>query len=414
VVRTESGTDRTKPAQKHRADLRAAGSERPWIGTVRPEGSVVDDNQFSDQVARWGGNLLRWARQHAGNEHDAQDLFQEVLARAWERREQLREGERFDGWLFTIARNILNDHGRRSARAPSMSQPVDDAFAENVPSPDAEPGPVSIEDVRGIFARLLETLTAAVATDPSAERFANYLRAGAEVGYHDKQSWANRLGITVESLRAYTYQFAAWCRENGVSRADYVGVLVGLSILGASGVTRASGPDTASDGKTVAAIDDFCREMLARIASLWPTFAERKYRSTLDSKRRTPLTRGELFDCLSRMLASKESQEEYGREARVRDSMADWFGGPSLEVMGDDPAYADADRKRAGLWSFLNYAFWVNLYPTESTYDDFRAAWGVFRKTPTPPTEVVISRSGGLAASILGIFDRFYQSLRPG
>jgi RNA polymerase sigma-70 factor, ECF subfamily len=54
------------------------------------------------------------------------DLVQDVLLRMHERREQLREEDRFEAWAFRIARNALVDHYRRqrpSEELPELVEP---------------------------------------------------------------------------------------------------------------------------------------------------------------------------------------------------------------------------------------------------------------------------------------------------
>jgi RNA polymerase sigma-70 factor (ECF subfamily) len=47
------------------------------------------------------------------NPSDAQDLTQEAFIKAWRRRGQLRDGQKADAWLSSIARNTAYDHLRR-------------------------------------------------------------------------------------------------------------------------------------------------------------------------------------------------------------------------------------------------------------------------------------------------------------
>ena len=69
------------------------------------------------------------------DEEAAEDLAQEVLAKAWEKLSELHVPEAFRGWLQAIAANAARNWCRRPAPPASL-----DAL-ETVP-PDAAPGPL--------------------------------------------------------------------------------------------------------------------------------------------------------------------------------------------------------------------------------------------------------------------------------
>ena len=60
--------------------------------------------------------LTRFFRHRVSSAEDAEDLTQEVFLRAHNAEAQLRDDERFESWLFSIARNALTDFYRRNAR----------------------------------------------------------------------------------------------------------------------------------------------------------------------------------------------------------------------------------------------------------------------------------------------------------
>lgn len=63
-------------------------------------------------------DLLGAARYMADSRADAEDVVAEAVARAWERREDLRDPERFRGWIFRILRNCFLGRRRRADRRP--------------------------------------------------------------------------------------------------------------------------------------------------------------------------------------------------------------------------------------------------------------------------------------------------------
>ena len=51
--------------------------------------------------------LLRFGRVLTGRAHEAEDLAQETLARAWERKDDLDDPARLLPWLLSIQRNLF-------------------------------------------------------------------------------------------------------------------------------------------------------------------------------------------------------------------------------------------------------------------------------------------------------------------
>jgi RNA polymerase sigma-70 factor, ECF subfamily len=58
--------------------------------------------------------VYQFALRLTGDVHLADDVTQETLLRAWDRRGQLRESQSARAWLFQIAANVWRDHCRRS------------------------------------------------------------------------------------------------------------------------------------------------------------------------------------------------------------------------------------------------------------------------------------------------------------
>jgi RNA polymerase sigma-70 factor, ECF subfamily len=80
--------------------------------------TTPDAAWFEEQVMDLLPDLLSGARAMAGNRADAEDLVADTVARAWQRREDLRERERFRGWLFRILRNGFISRLRKEKRCP--------------------------------------------------------------------------------------------------------------------------------------------------------------------------------------------------------------------------------------------------------------------------------------------------------
>lgn len=72
--------------------------------------------------------LFRFALKRVADEATAEDIVHDVLVRAYDRRDTLRDGDRFEQWLYQITRNALIDHYR--ARRPTEPLPADLAAAD--------------------------------------------------------------------------------------------------------------------------------------------------------------------------------------------------------------------------------------------------------------------------------------------
>jgi RNA polymerase sigma-70 factor (ECF subfamily) len=88
---------------------------------------------FPDELVRHRPALERSARRLCRNRHDAEDLVQATLVRAWQARAQFLPGGNIGGWLY----RILSNHHRDTLRRRSGVQ---------VPLPDDVPDPAPADD----------------------------------------------------------------------------------------------------------------------------------------------------------------------------------------------------------------------------------------------------------------------------
>ncbi len=81
-----------------------------------------EETWFAEAVLDLLPALLSGALSMAASRADAEDLVADAVARAWERRADLRERDRLRGWLFRILRNcFLSERRRRHARPHEIS-----------------------------------------------------------------------------------------------------------------------------------------------------------------------------------------------------------------------------------------------------------------------------------------------------
>lgn len=56
-----------------------------------------------------------------GNLTEAEDVLQEFFLRVLNRKDQLRDAEKLNAWLYSILRSTLNDHYRKNSRDRRLS-----------------------------------------------------------------------------------------------------------------------------------------------------------------------------------------------------------------------------------------------------------------------------------------------------
>ncbi len=130
------------------------------------------------------GPLRRYARSLARDESQAEDLVQDTLVRAYERRGSFRPGGNLRGWLLSILHNTFIDHRRRHvAEFRRLEQAA--ALADTVVPPEQE-SRLRLQQVQAAFTSL-----------PDEQRAALHLVAIEGLSY---QEAANALKIPVGTL----------------------------------------------------------------------------------------------------------------------------------------------------------------------------------------------------------------------
>ena len=73
-----------------------------------------DPRKFGLLYEKYANPIYRYSFTRTGNTHIAEDITSQTFLSAFESFSKFRQNGNFGSWLFTIARNKVNDHFRRS------------------------------------------------------------------------------------------------------------------------------------------------------------------------------------------------------------------------------------------------------------------------------------------------------------
>jgi len=164
---------------------------------------LLEDEAFDGHYRELRSGLLRFVSSRVRDPHAAQDLVQEVYAKAFRHRERYDEARSFKTWVFTIARNACIDYLRRRVRDPLAG------VAPNAPSPvpdldaleERRPGDPAAAAER---ADLLEAVRRELALLPDHRRAAVEMKIVEGLTYRE----------IAEALGAPLGTVAFWVRES--------------------------------------------------------------------------------------------------------------------------------------------------------------------------------------------------------
>ena len=81
--------------------------------------------EISERIVELLPRLRRFARSLSRNQHDADDLVQSVVERAWRNIAQLKPGANLHSWMFGIMKNAWIDDRRARGRRGEVALPED-------------------------------------------------------------------------------------------------------------------------------------------------------------------------------------------------------------------------------------------------------------------------------------------------
>ncbi len=133
---------------------------------------------------------------------DVNDIVQETFTLAWRRIGSLRSPERFRPWLLQIARRSVIEHGRRTARRPTLDGDDDLALSA---IPDAADGPELVHELHELSGRLRSAL------EGLSRRDATVITLAAQLGFGPAEI-AAAIGTTPNTAKVVLHRARARMR----------------------------------------------------------------------------------------------------------------------------------------------------------------------------------------------------------
>lgn len=148
------------------------------------------------------GAFLGFLAKRLGSPAEAEDVLQEFCIRVLTRKEQLRDVERMNAWLYAILRSTLNDHYRKRARHTRLAGAV------------AREPEEWIADAPSQMARICTCHSGLISELPAAD--AELIRR-IDFDEEDRKAVAADLGLTRNALGVRLHRARAALREALIS-----------------------------------------------------------------------------------------------------------------------------------------------------------------------------------------------------
>lgn len=162
-----------------------------------------DDAAFGSLVERYEGKLFAFIARMTGDNHLAEDIFQQVFIKVAKNAQAFDGRASFSTWLYRIARNATLDELRRRSRRPEESAGTAREFG-SVPDPDS----LSPLD-RLTREEMAERVRAALARIPETQREAFLLKEEGDLDFGEigvilgcgRETAKSRFRLAVGKLR---------------------------------------------------------------------------------------------------------------------------------------------------------------------------------------------------------------------
>ncbi|MHC4960292.1 MAG: RNA polymerase sigma factor [Planctomycetota bacterium] len=164
---------------------------------------MLTDDAFEIHYRDIRPGLLRFVGARVRDSHTAQDLVQEIYAKAFRARESFDEKRSFASWIYAIARNACIDHLRRRIRDPlagiAPGAPVAPPDLDGMPD-RSSPDPVANVEKKDLVAAVRREL----------EKLPDHRRAAVEMKILEGLTYRE----IAEALGAPLATVAFWVRES--------------------------------------------------------------------------------------------------------------------------------------------------------------------------------------------------------
>jgi RNA polymerase sigma-70 factor, ECF subfamily len=167
----------------------------PEIAALIARGSTGDRQAMTSLIGRYQARIAKFVIAETGDDQHYEDLCQTIFVKMALSLRRLRAPERFEPWLFQIARNVCRDHHRRRRGWRRLFVPYDPAH-ETVAVPEPPPARRGEENLERSIERL-----------PQSQQYLLRLSLDGERSYAEL---ARLTGASVAAVKSRLYR----AREN--------------------------------------------------------------------------------------------------------------------------------------------------------------------------------------------------------
>lgn len=159
-----------------------------------------DEAAMRDLIERHQMRVIGTAARMLGSDREAEDVAQQVFVRIWKSANRYRPSAKFTTWMYTIVRNLVFNHTRRS-RGQIQTELSEDMRDAHQKTPD--------EDV--LESEKQQAIQQAIDALPEAQRLAVVLRRYDSVPYEEI---ARIMGQTVPGVKSLLFRARTSLRES--------------------------------------------------------------------------------------------------------------------------------------------------------------------------------------------------------
>lgn len=148
-----------------------------------------DEAAFRELFNRYADNIYGVAMAYIKLPDVAEELVQDVFLKIWMNRDKLMEVERFDNYLFIVARNYILNYLRKHKRDQQFTQQLLNHFSESAITPEDE----------FLLKESTQLINQAVATLPPQQQLVYQLRRKQELSLDEIAAELNLSRNTVRN-----------------------------------------------------------------------------------------------------------------------------------------------------------------------------------------------------------------------